>query len=123
MTIMTRKSLSAGVFAAFIAFAPGAYSASGNAGSGNAGSGDADFDQEQIESFATAQEEVTQIQEEYTSQIQQADEQQAAQLQKEAQQEMVSAVEDAGLSVKEFNRISQAARNDQELQEQIQNAS
>ncbi len=118
MTIMNRKSLSAGVFAAFVAFAPGAYSASGNAGSG-----EADFDQEQIESFATAQDEVTQIQQEYTSQIQQADEQQAAQLQKEAQQEMVSAVEDAGLSVKEFNRIAQAARNDQELQEQIQDAS
>lgn len=118
MALFNRKSLPVGVLAAFIAVAPGAHAASGNAGTD-----DANFDQEQIESFAEARSEVEQLQQEYTSQIQQADEEQAAQLQKEAQQEMTSAVEDAGLSVKEFNRIAQAARTDQKLSERIRNAS
>lgn len=117
MAHFNRKSLPAGVLAAFMAVAPGAHAASGNAGTG-----DANFDQEQIESFAQARAEVQQIQQEYASQAQQGDDKEAAQMQKEAQQEMVSAVEDAGLSVEEFNRIAQAARSDKELSERIQNA-
>jgi predicted ATPase with chaperone activity len=118
MTIASRKSLPIGLLTAVMAFAPAAHSASGNAAGG-----DTNFDKEQIESFAAAQGDLRQIQQEYASQIQQAEGEKSAQLQKEAQQEMVAAVEDAGLSVKEFNRISQAARNDQQLKERIQSAS
>ncbi len=117
MTIVNRKSLTVGVFAALIAIAPGAHSANGNAGTD-----DASFDREQIESFAAAQAELQQIQQEYASQIQQADQEQSAQLQQEAQQEMAAAVEEAGLEVDEYNRIAKASRNDQELTERIQNA-
>lgn len=118
MALFYRKSLSVGVLAASIAVALGAHAASGNAGTDSA-----NFDQEQVESFAEARAEVRQLQQEYTTQLQQADGKQAEQLRKEAQQEMTEAVEDTSLSVKEYNRIAQAARNDQELSEQIRNAS
>lgn len=118
MTTVNRKSLPVGLFAALIAAAPGAHAANANAGSG-----ETSFDEDQIESFVDAQSELQQIQQEYTSQIQQADESEVEQLQKEAQQEMASAVEDAGLKVKEYNRIAQASRNDQELANRIENAS
>lgn len=117
MTIVNRKSLPAGVLAALIAIAPGAYAANGNAGTD-----DASFDQEQIESFAAAQAEVQEIQQEFTSKMQQGDQEQAAELQQEAQQKMTSAVENAGLEVQEYNRIAQASRDNQELTQRIQEA-
>ena len=116
MTIMNRKTLTSGLFAALIAIAPGVQAQDGNAGSGG------DFDQSQIESFVDARADVQQLQQEYASKIQQADQEKAGQLKQEAQQKMVSAVEDAGLDVQEFNTIARAAQNDQELAEKIQKA-
>lgn len=117
MTIMNRKSLTSGLFAALIAIAPGVHAAEDNAGNGGA-----NFDEEQIESFAVARADVQALQQEYASKIQQADQEKAGELKQEAQQKMVSAVEDAGLDVKEFNNIARAAQNNQELAEKIQNA-
>lgn len=117
MTNMNRKSLTAALFAALIAGAPGVYAADDNAGSGAA-----NFDDGQIESFVTARADVQQLQQEYASKIQQAEQEKARKLKQEAQQKMVSAVEDAGLDVKEFNTIARAAQNDEELAGKIQNA-
>jgi len=116
MTIMNRKSLTFGLFAALIALAPGVHAQE------SSGGGETNFDDGQIESFTTARADVQKLQQEYASKIQQADQEQAAKLKQEAQQKMVSAVEDTGLDVQEFNKIARAAQNDQELAEKIQNA-
>lgn len=123
MTIMNRKSLTAGLFAALVALAPGVHAsdAGGTTGGESAPSAE-DIDQGQIESFATARADVQKLQQEYASKIQQADQEEAAELKQKAQQEMTTAVEDAGLDVQEFNTIARAAQNDQELAEKIQKA-
>lgn len=117
MTIMNRKTLTSGLFAALIAIAPGVQAADENSGSGGAS-----FTDDQIESFTVARADLQQLQREYASKIQQADQEKASRLKKEAQQKMVSAVEDAGLDVQEFNTIARAAQNDQELAGKIQKA-
>jgi hypothetical protein len=117
MTIINRRSLTAGLFAALVAIAPGV-----QAQDGNSGSGGQNFDEGQIESFAVARADVQQLQQEYASKIQQADQEQAGKLKQEAQQKMVAAVEDAGLEVQEFNSIARAAQNDPELADKIQGA-
>ncbi|MEF8833714.1 MAG: DUF4168 domain-containing protein [Halofilum sp. (in: g-proteobacteria)] len=116
MTIMNRKSVVIGLFAALIAIAPGVHAQD------SSGGGETSFDDEQIESFTTARADVRELQQEYAPKIQQADQEKAAQLKQEAQKKMVSAVEDAGLDVQEFNSIARAAQNDQELAKKIQNA-
>jgi|AntDeeMinimDraft_4_1070355.scaffolds.fasta_scaffold20073_2 hypothetical protein len=117
MTIMNRTSLTLGLFAAFIAIAPGVHAQE------SSGGGETSFDDEQIESFTTARADVQKLQQEYASKIQQADQEKAVGLKQEAQQKMVAAVEDAGLEVQEFNNIARAAQNHQELAEKIQSAS
>lgn len=80
-----------------------------------------DFEQGELESFVQARADVRDIQQEYASRLQSTqDDQKVAELQSEAQQKMATAVEDAGLSVQEFNQIAQAAQNDPELSEEIQ---
>lgn len=80
-----------------------------------------EVDEQQLEAFVVARADVQEIQQDYTSRLQSAEnDQDAADLQAEAQEKMVSAVEDAGLSVQEFNRIAEAAQNDPEVQEKIQ---
>ena len=116
MTIMNRTSLTLGLFAAFIAIAPGVHAQE------SSGGGETSFDDEQIESFTTARADVQKLQQEYASKMQ-ADQEKAVGLKQEAQQKMVAAVEDAGLEVQEFNNIARAAQNDQELAEKIQSAS
>lgn len=89
--------------------------------SGSAGTFADEVDEQQLEAFVVARAEVQEIQQDYTSRLQSAEnDQNAAELQAEAQEKMVSAVEDAGLSVQEFNRIAEAAQNDPEVQEKIQ---
>lgn len=117
MKITPRKSLALGFVAALVASAPALHAQ--DEGSGSAA---ADFDQQQIESFAVARAEIRTLQQEYGSKIQQADQEEAAELKQEARQKMATAVEENGLDVQEFNRIAQAARSDEDLQEQIRNA-
>lgn len=89
--------------------------------SGSAGTFADEVDEQQLEAFVVARADVQEIQQDYTSRLQSAEnDQDAAELQAEAQEKMVSAVEDAGLSVQEFNRIAEAAQNDPEVQEKIQ---
>lgn len=88
---------------------------------GSAGTFADQVDEQQLEAFVVARAEVQEIQQEYTSRLQSAeDDQRAAELQSEAQEKMVTAVEDEGLSVQEFNQIAEAAQNDPEVQEKLQ---
>lgn len=89
--------------------------------SGNAGTFADDIDEQQLEAFVVARAEVQEIQQEYTQRLQATEgNEQAAELQAEAQEKMVSAVENEGLSVQEFNQIADAAQNDPEVREKVQ---
>lgn len=82
---------------------------------------ESDFDREQLETFLQARADVLDIQQEYSNRLQSAeDDQEVADLQSEAREEMVTAVEDAGMTVEEFNRIAQAAQNDPDVAEELQ---
>lgn len=76
---------------------------------------------EQLRQFVEAAGEVQSVQEEYAQQIQSTQEADEAQtLRQEAQEKMVSAVEDSGLSVSEYNLIAQRLQQDQSLAERLQ---
>lgn len=77
---------------------------------------------QQLEQFVDAVTSVEQVQQEYAAQIQDTqDAEQAQTLRQEAQEEMVSAVEDSGLSVDEFNLIAQQIQTDPALVARLQN--
>lgn len=81
----------------------------------------ADFSEDQLENFAEAHSNVMEIRDEYTQRLQEAEgREQAMSLQEEANEKMVSAVTDTGLSVEEYGQIARAASNDTELAERIQ---
>lgn len=80
-----------------------------------------DFDGTQLDRFAKAREAVQEINETLTEQLGSVDNTAAAQsMQREAQQEMVGAVEQAGLSVQEYNDIAFAMQQDRSLAERVQ---
>lgn len=84
---------------------------------------DIDVSDEQVESFAEAQTRVAEIGEKWTPRMQEAESSEDVQKAREqAQQEMVIAVENAGLSVQEYNQIARAAQADEELRKKIQDA-
>lgn len=84
---------------------------------------DIDVSDEQVESFAEAQNRVAEIGEKWTPRMQEAESSEDVQKAREqAQQEMVIAVENAGLSVQEYNQIARAAQADEELRKKIQDA-
>lgn len=79
-----------------------------------------DLSQEQIESFAAAANRVGEIGGELQAQAQGIeDEAELARLQEEANQQMVAAVEEEGLTVEEYNLIFQMAQVDPELNAQL----
>lgn len=74
------------------------------------------FGQQNLETFLEARAEVLNVQKEYSSRLQSVeDDQEVADLQAEVREKMVMVVQDAGLSVDEFNRIAQAAQNDPDV--------
>src|SRR3546814_635101 len=80
-----------------------------------AGSQGAAYSQEQLESYAAAVMKVQEIDRAWQPKIQQAeDQQQADQMATEATDEMIGQIEAQGLSVEEYNAITQAAEQDQE---------
>jgi glucose/arabinose dehydrogenase len=82
--------------------------------------GAAEVSDEQLERFADAYTEVAQLRDEYTQQIIQAeDPDRATELQQEANERMIEAVEEKGLSVGEYNMIAEAMDRDPELQERV----
>ncbi|MDZ7748098.1 MAG: DUF4168 domain-containing protein [Halofilum sp. (in: g-proteobacteria)] len=81
-----------------------------------------ELDDAQLESFAVAEQEVLELQEDYSARIDDPGEapDDAAALEAETQRAMVAAVEDAGLSVGEYTRIAQAADRDPEVRARLE---
>jgi len=81
----------------------------------------ADFDDEDIQTFADVQPEIESIRQEYADRLQEADDpEQAAELQNEAGEKMVDTVTDAGLDVETYNNIAIALQSDAELRERVE---
>lgn len=75
---------------------------------------------QQLQQFANAQIEISEIQQDFSSRLQEIeDPEKAHELQMEANEEMTAAVEDAGLDVQSFNQIAMAIQNDPELQQRL----
>lgn len=81
-----------------------------------------DFSDEQLQQFADTSQEIAMISQEYTQRLQEAgDDQQAQQeIRMEANDEMVSTVEESGMDVETFNAIGQAIQQDPELMQRVQ---
>ncbi|MGM0521989.1 MAG: DUF4168 domain-containing protein [Pseudomonadota bacterium] len=81
----------------------------------------ADFSDAQLEQFAEASQEIASISQEYTEQLNAAEDQAAQQeVRTEANEKMVEVVEDSGLDVDTFNMIGQAVQQDPELMSRVQ---
>lgn len=75
---------------------------------------------QQLEQFADAQLQITEIQQDFAGRLQEVDDpEQAHELQVQANEEMTEAVEEIGLSVQDFNEIAMAIQNDPELQQRL----
>lgn len=71
--------------------------------------------------FVSAMEEVQGVTEKYRDKFQNAENQEDARsIQQSAQEEMIAAVEDAGLTPQEYNMIIQQAQNDEELRARLE---
>lgn len=76
---------------------------------------------EQLGQFMVAMASVQDVQEEYAGQIQStSDGEKAQELRQEAQNKMISAVEDSGLTVPQYNMIAERMRTDPELAERAE---
>lgn len=74
----------------------------------------------QLEKFVDAATDVQEVQATYAQRMQEVqDQEQAQSLRDEAQNKMVGAVEESGLSVQEFNLIAQRLQTDPELAERL----
>ncbi|WP_018144107.1 MULTISPECIES: DUF4168 domain-containing protein [unclassified Thioalkalivibrio] len=80
-----------------------------------------DLSEEDIDTFVTAFVAVQEVREDFADRLQSAeDETEAQSMQQEAQDEMVNAVEDSGMSVEEYNEVAMALQNDPELMQEVQ---
>lgn len=81
-----------------------------------------DFSDEQLQQFADLSEEIAKLSQEYTQRLQEAGDDQAEQqeIRMEANDEMISVVEDSGMDVETFNAIGQAIQQDPELMQRVQ---
>lgn len=81
----------------------------------------AQFSDNQISTFAEAVVGVTEVTDEYSDRFQSAETaEESTALQQEARAQMVDAIEDAGLSVQEYNDIATAARNNPNVNQAVQ---
>lgn len=79
-----------------------------------------DIDEASLNKFKDAFAEVNSIRESFAGKLENVEDSKKAQeLQQEAQENMVSAVENAGLSVQEYNQIFAAVQQNPELQEKV----
>ncbi|RLK50340.1 uncharacterized protein DUF4168 [Alkalispirillum mobile] len=85
-----------------------------------AGAPEHDFDDDSLEQFADAYIDITEIQEDYTQRLEGTeDPDEARNLQQEANDEMVDAIENHGLSVPEYSEIATALDTDPELRDEL----
>src|SRR5690554_2541457 len=76
----------------------------------------------QLQNFISASQKVAMISQEYTPQIEAtADQAEREQIFREADDKMVAAVKDEGLSVQEFNGINQQLPQDPQLEQRVNN--
>jgi len=76
---------------------------------------------ETIDTFVDAFVAVQEIREDFTERLHSAsDEAEAQAMQQEAQEKMMQAVEESGMSVQEYNGVAMALQNDPELMQQVQ---
>ena len=81
----------------------------------------ADFEDETIEKFAEAHKEVRDLQKDYSSELQNAsDENQARDLQSKYREKIMSVIEENDLGVKKYNEISMAMQRDSDLREKVE---
>jgi hypothetical protein len=118
------RTTSAVVVAGLLALGTGqAALAEGNGSSADTGSSaeqQAGVSDEKLQKFTLAMADVRKVRMEYGPKLQQAEsEQKRTQLKKEGQQEMVRAIRESGLEVKEYNRIGDRLRDDKELQQRV----
>ncbi|WP_404409396.1 DUF4168 domain-containing protein [Pseudidiomarina marina] len=74
-----------------------------------------------LESFVVAMNNVQEISNKYSERFQSAeDAEEAQEIQRKAQEEMVAAVNDSGLSPQEYNAIVQRVQQDEELRARLQ---
>ena len=82
-----------------------------------------DVSDEEIQSFAAAMIDVQELGQEWTQRMQETeDQEELSQMQQEAQEEMIGAIEDHGMTVEEYNEIATAAQQDPELAQEIEQA-
>lgn len=80
-----------------------------------------DFSDAQLQQFADASKEIAVLSQEYTERLQAAEGEEAQQqVRVEANEEMVSVVEESGLEVDTFNAIGQAIQQNPELMQRVQ---
>ncbi|WP_148253574.1 DUF4168 domain-containing protein [Aidingimonas lacisalsi] len=80
-----------------------------------------DFSDEELQMFADASQEIAVVSQDYTEQLQEAEDESAQQeIRMEANDKMVEIVEDSGLDVDTFNAIGQAIQQDPEMMERVQ---
>lgn len=79
------------------------------------------FSDDQLQQFADASQNIASISQDYTEQLQNAsgDEQQQ-EIRQQANEEMVEAVQDSGMSVEEFNSVGQAIQQNPQLMQRVQ---
>lgn len=127
----TLKTLTAAVALATLgAVAPSAFaqSTSGAQGAattqqgapGQMGGQTAQISDNDLEKFASAESKVTEIREEFSEKLAEAESQEKAQsLQMEAQEKMVEAVRDEGMEIPKYNEIATRLQSDPELQQRV----
>lgn len=92
----------------------------GQNGTQQGGQAAANVDEASLNKFKDAFAEVNGIRESFAGKLENVEDPQKAQkLQQQAQEDMVSAVEDAGLSVQEYNQIFAAVQQNPELQQKV----
>ena len=80
-----------------------------------------EINDDMLSDFVDAMGSVQQISNKYAEQFQSAeDAEQAQQIQRKAQEEMVAAVEESGLTAAEYNAIVQRVQQDEELRAKLQ---
>lgn len=80
----------------------------------------AEFSEEQLETFVEARQRVIEISQKWQDRLNNADTQEElTSAQQAAQEEMVDAVRDQGLSVDDYNLIADAAQQDPELMDRL----
>lgn len=80
-----------------------------------------DFSQSDLQSFAKANSSIRDIRQSAINEIQQANDDDArTQIREQAQQQMLTAIKDAGMTLEQYNTIGRAAQSNPDLASKIQ---